>query len=109
MAVRGRLLVIGAISNYKEGKSRSFKAWSDSVRTAALLSKSVCVSGFFLNQFPREVKQILPRLVDAISSGQLKVPTDIHQGIRSVPEAIEFMHSGRNVGKVVVDISNHPL
>lgn len=110
MAVRGRLLVIGAISKYKEGDSASFNAWQDSVRTSHLLFKSVSVCGFFLKQFENEVINVIPQLVKAIERGQIRVMTDgeekFKHGLHSIPDAIDYMHSGSNLGKVVVNIDD---
>ena len=75
--MRGRLLVIGSITSYKDGDAGSFKdAWQDSVNTAMLLAKSTSIIGFFLNNYVREARTIYPELVQLIHDGTLEFRID---------------------------------
>ncbi|XP_077213212.1 ARP protein (REF) [Tasmannia lanceolata] len=104
LAVYGRLIVIGMISKY-QGEH----GWKPSNYTGLcekILGKSQTVAGFFLVQYANLWQQHLDRLYDLFSSGKLKVSVDPKQflGIGSVVEAVEYLHSGKSVGKVVVCI-----
>ncbi|KAL0422640.1 UNVERIFIED_CONTAM: 3-beta-hydroxycholanate 3-dehydrogenase (NAD(+)) 2 [Sesamum latifolium] len=79
-----------------------------------ILAKSQTVAGFFLVQYAHLWQQHLDKLVDLYSSGKLKVAVDPKPflGIRSVADAVDYLHSGKSVGKVVVCIDptfgHHP-
>ncbi|ORZ39639.1 hypothetical protein BCR44DRAFT_1538851 [Catenaria anguillulae PL171] len=56
LAVRGRLLIIGAVSSY--GTDGNFdETWTDKVPTYELLRKSAQVVGFFLNHFSKDIPE----------------------------------------------------
>jgi len=106
LAVHGRLVVIGAISGYKDGSTwkKTDKAVSLPVR---LLTKSSSVRGFFLSHFPSSFPIHLNRLVQLFGEGKLKLVVDTKKfnGLEAIPDAIDYMYEGKNVGKVVVQLS----
>ncbi|PWA53987.1 ARP protein (REF) [Artemisia annua] len=63
-------------------------------------------AGFFLVQYAHLWQQHLDNLVHLFSVGKLKVAIDlkIFVGVQSVVDAVEYLHSGKSVGKVVVCI-----
>ncbi|GAV66351.1 adh_short domain-containing protein/ADH_zinc_N domain-containing protein/ADH_N domain-containing protein [Cephalotus follicularis] len=104
LAVYGRLIVIGMISQY-QGE----QGWKPSNYTGLcekILAKSQTVAGFFLVQYSHMWQQHLDRLFHLFSKGKLKVSIDPKQflGVSSVTDAVEYLHSGKSVGKVVVCI-----
>uniref|UniRef100_A0A7N0T0R8 Enoyl reductase (ER) domain-containing protein n=1 Tax=Kalanchoe fedtschenkoi TaxID=63787 RepID=A0A7N0T0R8_KALFE len=104
LGVYGRLVVIGMISQY-QGE----KGWQPSNYTGLcekLLAKSQTVAGFFLVQYAHFWQQHLDKLFDLFSSGKLKVSIDPKPflGLQAVADAVEHLHSGKSVGKVVVCI-----
>lgn len=104
LAVYGRLVVIGMISQY-QGEH----GWEPSNYPGLcekLLAKSQTVAGFFLVQYSHLWQQHLDKLFDFYSSGKLKVNMDPRRfvGLRSVSDAVEYLHSGKSIGKVVVCI-----
>lgn len=100
LAVRGRLVVIGVISEYLD---------TPEMVTAPriglkLLVKSASVRGMFFNHWFKHVPEQMPRLIEGVASGQLKVfidPVEFH-GVEAVADAVEHLHSGRSLGKVLV-------
>lgn len=104
LAVYGRLVVIGMISQY-QGEH----GWQPSNYTGLcekILAKSQTVVGFFLVQYAHLWQEHLDRLFDLYASGKLKVSVDPKKffGLGSVPDAVEYLHSGKSHGKVVVCI-----
>ncbi|KAE9607270.1 putative 15-hydroxyprostaglandin dehydrogenase (NAD(+)) [Lupinus albus] len=104
LAVQGRLIVIGMISQY-QGDS----GWTPSNYPGLLeklLAKSQTVAGFFLVQYGHLWQEHLDKLFNLYSSGKLKVAVDPKKfvGLRSVADAVEYLHSGKSVGKVVVSV-----
>ncbi|KAK0582628.1 hypothetical protein LWI29_027825 [Acer saccharum] len=104
LAVYGRLIVIGMISQY-QGE----QGWQPSNYTGLcekILAKSQTVAGFFLVQYGHLWQQHLDKLYHLFSTGKLKVSIDPKRfnGLNSVADAVEHLHSGKSVGKVVVCI-----
>nr|POF09982.1 prostaglandin reductase-3 [Quercus suber] len=104
LAVYGRLIVIGMISQY-QGKH----GWKPSNYTGLcekILAKSQTVAGFFLVQYSQLWQEHLERLFNLFSMGKLKVAVDPKRflGLHAVADAVEYLHSGKSVGKVVVCI-----
>ncbi|CAI9786321.1 unnamed protein product [Fraxinus pennsylvanica] len=104
LAKYGRLVVIGMISQYQgdQGwKPRNYTGLCEKI-----LNKSQTVAGFFLVQYAHLWQQHLDKLVDLYSLGKLKVAVDPKPflGVNSVADAVDYLHSGKSVGKVVVCI-----
>ncbi|KAA8536188.1 hypothetical protein F0562_028666 [Nyssa sinensis] len=104
LAVYGRLIVIGMISQY-QGED----GWKPSNYTGLcekLLAKSQTVAGFFLIQYSHLWQQHWTNFFIFSHWGKLKVAIDPKRflGLHSVADAVEYLHSGRSVGKVVVCI-----
>ncbi|KAL1337060.1 hypothetical protein HN51_031546 [Arachis hypogaea] len=102
LAVHGRLIIIGMISQY-QGE----KGWTPSNYPGLcdrLLAKSQTVAGFFLVQYSHLWQEHLDKLFNFYSKGNLKVSIDPKRflGVHSVVDAVEYLHSGKSVGKVVV-------
>lgn len=100
LAVHGRLISIGYVSEYVEGAERV----TDVRVYHRLLAKSASVRGFFLPQFARHFREHMGRMMGLVASGELQVaidPTEF-RGLESVADAVEHLHSGQSQGKVVV-------
>ncbi|GLU09293.1 hypothetical protein SLE2022_261590 [Rubroshorea leprosula] len=104
LAIHGRLIVIGMISQY-QGQH----GWKPSNYTGLcekLLAKSQTVGGFFLIQYSHLWKEHLDRLFHLYSLGKLKVKIDPKRflGLNAIADSVEYLHSGKSAGKVVVCI-----
>lgn len=102
----GRLVIIGMVSQYQVGE-----AWERSVHHGLcekLLWKSQSLVGFFLNHHVSKWRPSLQRLYSLYSEGKLKVAVDptTFNGLESVADAVDHLHSGHSVGKVVVQIQS---
>ena len=102
LALRGRLIIIGFISEYIDGPQpvRQPRIY------AHLLSKSASVHSFFLPHFSRHYREHTARLFELIEGGKLRVaidPNEFH-GLDAVTDAVEYLHSGKSMGKVVVKL-----
>ncbi|KVI10765.1 Alcohol dehydrogenase, C-terminal [Cynara cardunculus var. scolymus] len=104
LAVYGRMVVIGMISQYQG--EHGWKPRNYTGLCEKLLAKSQTVAGFFLTQYTHLWQQHLDSLVHLFSVGKLKVAIDPKSfvGVQSVADAVEYLHSGKSVGKVVVCI-----
>lgn len=102
LARYGRLLSIGYVSEYKSGAE---KVSSERIYTR-LLPKSASIRGFFLPHFAESFGEHMTRLMKLVQSGALHVSIDdtVFEGITSVPDAVEYLHTGDSRGKVVVKL-----
>lgn len=100
LAVRGRLIVIGAISEY-ETSPQPVTRIRDNFK---LLQKSASIRGFWLMHYFRYASEHIARLLELLQQGKLIAHIDAHDfhGAEGAIEAIEYMYRGENVGKVVV-------
>ncbi|KAJ6806238.1 prostaglandin reductase-3 [Iris pallida] len=104
LAIHGRLIVIGMISQYQG--EHGWKPLAYTGLCEKILAKSQTVGGFFLLHYGHFWQQHLDKLFDLFSSGKLKVAVDPRKflGVDSVADAVEYLHSGESIGKVVVCI-----
>lgn len=104
LAVKGRLLVIGAISEY-EGHAQKVE---DIRILHRLMPKSASIRAFWLMHYFRDYgREHTFRLLSLLQSGKLKAsidPTEF-EGVAGAIEAIEHLYRGENLGKVVVKFS----
>ncbi|XP_010536331.1 PREDICTED: zinc-binding alcohol dehydrogenase domain-containing protein 2 [Tarenaya hassleriana] len=104
LAVHGRLIVIGMISQYQG--EHGWKPANYPGLCEKILAKSQTVAGFFLVQYSQLWKHTLDRLFHLYSLGKLKVAIDPKRfmGLDAVADAVEHLHSGKSTGKVIVCI-----
>lgn len=100
LAVKGRLITIGAISEY-EGEPEAVTAPRIYYK---LLRKSASLHGFWLMHHFRQMPDYAARLISLMQEGKLRAAVDPAEftGVASAVEAIEYMYAGKNTGKVVV-------
>lgn len=101
LAVRGRLIAIGAISEYESGP----QAVTSPRINHRLLGKSASVRGFWLMHFLDRAKEHAARLISLVQSGELVLTVDEARfsGVEGAFDALAHMYNGQNVGKVVVE------
>ncbi|KAE8669680.1 Detected protein of unknown function [Hibiscus syriacus] len=104
LAIRGRLIVIGMISQLQYQGKHGWMPFNYPGLVEKLLAKSQTVAGFVLFQYSHFWKQHLIRLFHLYSSRKLKVEVDPKKilGLDTVTDAVEHLHSGKSTGKVVV-------
>jgi len=107
LAVFGRMVVIGMISQYTEGEGGSWKPANHPGLCEKLLWKSQTVTGFLLLHYTKMYQDHIGKLYNLYSSGKLKILIDPKKfvGVHSVVDAVEHLHSGNSLGKVVVQLT----
>ncbi len=109
LAVRGRVIIIGYISNYKES---SLSARPNIPLYPILLSKSASVRGFFLSNYLSDTRSHFKRLSGLYATGKLSLTVDLGRGypkgpfngVEGVANAVDYLYTGKSCGKVVVEI-----
>lgn len=100
LAIRGRLVVIGFISEY----AKVPQTISQPRIYHKLFWKAASIRAFLMPHYAQYMAEARDRLLDLFYTGKIRVainPTSFH-GIESIPAAVEYLLSGKNVGKVVV-------
>lgn len=112
LAVKGRLVTIGSITGYADGTSfGSARQPQLPVPIGTLLlQRSASIKGFFLPHFGKFVPQHFERLRQMLDAGTLQSVIDPKPfvGLESVADAVEYLHSGMNTGKIVVQLADVP-
>lgn len=107
---KGRLVIIGSIHSYKEGAG--FKDVHIEGLNGKLLFGSKSLNGFVLFDFLSDIPEYLPKLITGIASGTIKAQVDFGEtspggkfvGLDHAYRAEDWLHAGKNLGKVVVQI-----
>jgi len=100
LAIQGRLVVVGFISEY----ANDLECVTQPRIYQKLFWKSASVRGFLMPHFSEYAVEGRDRLLDLFYADRLKVAVDstVFHGIESIPNAVEYLLSGKNCGKVVV-------
>ncbi|AVH64665.1 zinc-binding dehydrogenase [Nostoc sp. 'Peltigera membranacea cyanobiont' N6] len=99
LAVRGRLVVVGFISEY----AKNAEQITQPRLYHQLFWKAASVRGFLMPHYKEYMVEARDRLLNLFYSKKLKVAVDPTQfnSIESIPAAVEYLLSGKNCGKVV--------
>lgn len=111
LATKGRIVIVGSISGYK---SQTKPEVSITNLSTQLLLHSKSLNGFFLPNFKDFYSEYLPKLIQLLAKKELKIVLDFGQntidgqfkGIDSIARGVEYLHSGRSTGKVVIKIQD---
>ncbi|MEH2198230.1 zinc-binding dehydrogenase [Nostoc sp.] len=100
LAVRGRLVVVGFISEY----AKNAEQITQPRLYHQLFWKAASVRGFLMPHYKEYMAEARDRLLNLFYSRKLKVAVDPTQfnSIKSIQAAVEYLLSGKNCGKVVV-------
>jgi hypothetical protein len=103
LAIRGRLVAIGFISEYAKNPEQV----TQSRIYHKLFWKAASVRGFLMPHYAEHMVEARDRLLDLFYTGKIRVAVDPTQfrGIESIPAAVEYLLSGKNCGKVVVSFN----
>ncbi|AFY30521.1 zinc-binding dehydrogenase [Calothrix sp. PCC 7507] len=100
LAVRGRLIVVGFISEYAKVPEQITQPRI----YHQLFWRAATIRGFLMPHYQEYIPEARDRLVHLFYTGKLKVAVDSTPflGLESIPAAVEYLLSGQNCGKVVV-------
>lgn len=100
LAMRARVVICGAISQYNH--MDNVTGPSLYLRLAERQSR---MEGFAVFHFPELFAEATAELTEWLDDGTLVAPQTVLEGIERYPEALEFMYTGGNVGKLMVKAS----
>jgi NADPH-dependent curcumin reductase CurA len=100
LALRARVVICGAISQYDD---------MDNVTGPSLYlrlaERQSTMEGFAYFHFPESIGPATAELAKWLADGSLVLSEEILEGIERYPEALQFMFSGGNIGKLLVRAS----
>ncbi|KAF4045875.1 Zinc-binding dehydrogenase [Phytophthora infestans] len=104
MAVRGRIIVFGHISEYRGDTPRS--PFTVSAMNEVLLMKAITVRGFLLRTYSDIIPTHMANLFKLIKEVKLLSGVDPTEflGLVQVADAIDHMYAHKNIGKIVVQL-----
>uniref|UniRef100_A0A8C7ZMU4 15-oxoprostaglandin 13-reductase n=1 Tax=Oryzias sinensis TaxID=183150 RepID=A0A8C7ZMU4_9TELE len=111
LANKGRLIIIGFISGYQTPSG--IPPFRGGTLPVKLLQKSASIRGFFLPHFLGDYKDALSSMMQMFAKGKLVCEVDCGDlttegrfvGLESVFRAVDYMYAGKNLGKVVVELT----
>jgi NADPH-dependent curcumin reductase CurA len=71
---------------------------------AWILTKSITLQGFIVRSFPERFEEALTYLKQWLDEGKLKYTETIIHGFDKLPDAFLGLFSGKNQGKMLVEI-----
>jgi len=97
LALRGRIILCGAISQYNDDAPTPGPR-----NLSALISKRGRMEGFIILDFLPRAGEAIAQLATWVMSGQLSYKVDVMQGLESAPGALRKLFDGANTGKMLV-------
>ena len=99
LAMRSKVVICGAISQYDDmdnvtGPSMYLR----------LAERQSTMEGFAYFHFPESIEPAGEELKKWLNDGSLVMAEEILEGIKSYPEALQFMFNGGNLGKLLVKV-----
>ena len=99
LALRGRVVMCGAISQYNDAVPPPGPR-----NLSVLISKRGRMEGFIILDFLPRAGEAIAQLATWVMSGQLKYKVDVMEGLENAPEALRKLFSGANEGKMLVKV-----
>lgn len=101
IAVNGRVIVCGQISQYNDVDQTSGprNLWT-------LIRTRSKIQGMLVSDWVDEKEEALSRLSSWVSDGKLKYKEDIREGFDNAPKTFIDLMNGKNFGKLLVHVSD---
>ena len=101
LAMRGRIVLCGAISGYNDGELRPGPK-----NYLNLLMKRGRMEGFIILDYMKRAPEAAMQLFGWIQSGDLVNRVDVVEGLENAPAALKRLFSGDNRGKQLVKVAD---
>ena len=97
LAMRAKVVICGAISQYDDMNNVTGPSLY-----LRLAERQATMEGFAYFHFPDSLAQAATELTSWLDDGSLITTETVLEGIERYPEALQFMYTGGNVGKLLV-------
>lgn len=102
MNIGGRVAVCGMIGEYQDYDATPTHVGQHAI--GQLIMQRITMKGFLVLDHADRFEPIVGELAQALGSGALKVEETRLDGLERAPEALDWLFTGRNRGKIVIDI-----
>ncbi len=99
LALRGRVVLCGAISSYNATERPPGPA-----NYTALIIRRGRMEGFIILDYFDRIPQAQAEMAGWLAAGQIRTAEHIVEGLEHAPEALNLLFSGGNTGKVIVRV-----
>jgi NADPH-dependent curcumin reductase CurA len=99
LALRGRVVLCGAISSYNDRGAMSGPA-----NYGSLIIRRGRMEGFIILDYIGRFPEAQAEMAGWLASGQIKAAEHIVEGLERAPEALNMLFTGGNTGKVIVQV-----
>ena len=96
--LRARVPLCGLISGYNDGEPQQMRAFG------RVLTNRVLIQGFIVLDHFGQAQEVAQILGGWMAEGRLKAQETVVEGFEGLPDAVNMLFDGRNVGKLVVRI-----
>lgn len=97
LAMFGRIIICGAISQYNDMKN--VQGPRNYLKVA---ERNAVMQGFTVDKFAEQFSKMEEEIAGWIKSGELKMPEHVIEGIDHFPEALVALMTGKHMGKLLV-------
>ena len=97
LAIRGRVVLCGAISEYNDTAPSPGPN-----NLAMLISKRARMEGFLIFDYADRYGEATADLAEWVTAGRIQYSTDVIDGLEQAPMALNRLFTGANTGKVMV-------
>lgn len=103
MAIDGRIVVSGSISQYQQlgDKTRLYGVQN----THMLVTKRLKMQGYLVLDYLDQIEQILPEMERWLLEGKIQYRNTEVIGLENAQQALSQLFSGENIGKLVIRVS----
>jgi NADPH-dependent curcumin reductase CurA len=98
LALRGRIVLCGAIATYNEREVRG------PANYRALIARRGRMEGFIILDFIPRFPEAQMQMGGWIAEGKIKFRTHLVEGLENAPDALNLLFTGGNTGKVIVAV-----
>jgi len=100
LALRGRVVLCGAISAYNAGRGQA----SGPANYSMLIIRRGRMEGFIILDYFDRFPEAQAEMAGWLASGQIKSAEHVVEGLEHAPEALNLLFTGGNTGKVIVKV-----
>ncbi len=100
LALRGRVVLCGAIASYNDDRGAAVGL----VNSSALIIRRARMEGFIILDYVGRFPEAQAEMAGWLGSGQIKSAEHIVEGLEHAPDALNLLFTGGNTGKVIVQV-----
>ncbi|CAM2005134.1 NADP-dependent oxidoreductase [Acanthopleuribacter pedis] len=101
--MRARIVLCGLIANYN-----SDEPVPGPYHFAQILMQRARLEGFIILDYIPQFPHAIAEMATWLAEGKLKYKVDVVKGLKEAPTAVNYLFTGRNIGKLVVQVSDLP-